>query len=359
MRTACRATYVLLAAAGALRADEAGSWKFAVSGDSRNCGDVVMPAIAAGVAADGAAFYWHLGDYRKLSDFDQDILHDPARHDPKSVAGMAIADYTRDAWDDFIRNQLGPFGKLPVFLGIGNHELVAPKTRGDYLAQFAEWLDAPEIRARRLADDPDDRRLKTYYHWVRGGVDFLSLDNASLDQFDDAQRKWAERVIENDAKDPAIAAIVVGMHRALPDSIASNHGMNESAQGIESGHRVYAKLLDAQRRGKRVYVLASHSHYYMKGIFETPYWREHGGILPGWIVGTAGAIRYRLPENHASAEAAQTDVYGYLLGSVSADGTIRLDFRPIQAVDVPAGVVARYGDALVRDCFEGNKDLSP
>ena len=24
-------------------------WRFAVSGDSRNCGDVVMPAIAAGV----------------------------------------------------------------------------------------------------------------------------------------------------------------------------------------------------------------------------------------------------------------------------------------------------------------------
>ena len=26
-----------------------GVWRFAVSGDSRNCGDVVMPAIAAGV----------------------------------------------------------------------------------------------------------------------------------------------------------------------------------------------------------------------------------------------------------------------------------------------------------------------
>src|SRR5580698_5901480 len=47
-------------------------WKFAISGDSRNCGDIVMPAIAAQVRADGAEFYWHLGDYRALSNFDED-----------------------------------------------------------------------------------------------------------------------------------------------------------------------------------------------------------------------------------------------------------------------------------------------
>jgi hypothetical protein len=40
------------------------TWKFAVSGDSRNCGDIVMPAIAAGVLKSGAEFYWHLGDFR-------------------------------------------------------------------------------------------------------------------------------------------------------------------------------------------------------------------------------------------------------------------------------------------------------
>ena len=27
----------------------AGAWRFAISGDSRNCGDIVMPAIAQGV----------------------------------------------------------------------------------------------------------------------------------------------------------------------------------------------------------------------------------------------------------------------------------------------------------------------
>ena len=39
-------------------------WTFAVSGDSRNCGDFVMPAIAAKVKAENDAFYWHLGDFR-------------------------------------------------------------------------------------------------------------------------------------------------------------------------------------------------------------------------------------------------------------------------------------------------------
>ncbi len=48
-------------------------FKFAVSGDSRNCGDIVMPAIAASVLKSGANFYWHLGDFRAIYDFDEDM----------------------------------------------------------------------------------------------------------------------------------------------------------------------------------------------------------------------------------------------------------------------------------------------
>src|SRR5260370_23484900 len=36
------------------RSGESGVWNFAVSGDSRNCGDVVMPAIAAGAKKNDA-----------------------------------------------------------------------------------------------------------------------------------------------------------------------------------------------------------------------------------------------------------------------------------------------------------------
>ena len=44
-----------------------GTWRFIVSGDSRNCGDVVMPAIAAqAIEKYQPAFYWHLGDLRAI-----------------------------------------------------------------------------------------------------------------------------------------------------------------------------------------------------------------------------------------------------------------------------------------------------
>jgi len=45
-----------------------------VSGDSRNCGDFVMPAIAVKVKAEGDTFYWHLGDFRWMSQQDEDMV---------------------------------------------------------------------------------------------------------------------------------------------------------------------------------------------------------------------------------------------------------------------------------------------
>lgn len=139
----------------------AATWKFAVSGDSRHCGDVVMPGIAAAVRQSGAAFYWHLGDFRAIYSFDEDIQHQP-EHLAKP---LFIADYEDSAWDDFIRNQLMPFGSLPVYLAIGNHETTAPKTRDQYLIQFADWLNQPVLRAQQLSNDGTDFKLKTYFHW--------------------------------------------------------------------------------------------------------------------------------------------------------------------------------------------------
>ena len=80
----------------------AAPWHFAVSGDSRNCGDVVMPGIAAGVLRDQAAFYWHLGDFRAIYAFDEDIEHQP-EHLKKP---LTISDYESLAWQDFIDSQL-------------------------------------------------------------------------------------------------------------------------------------------------------------------------------------------------------------------------------------------------------------
>ncbi len=333
----------------AAQADQ--SWKFAVSGDSRNCGDIIMPAIAAGVRADGAAFYWHLGDYRAIYDFDQDYR----RTHPKAT----IADYLTDAWPDFIQHQIVPFGELPVFLGIGNHELVPPMNQQLYIAQFADWLDQPVLQRQRLADNPGDHLLKTYYHWIERGVDFISMDNASDDMFDPAQMAWLKSVLANDAADSAIRTVVVGMHEALPDSFSAGHSMNESAQEQASGRKAYSELSDFRTKTKKnVYVLASHSHFVMSHVYDTACHRDN--VLPGWIVGSAGAVRYHLPAERPASGLARTDVYGYLLGTVATDGSITFQFKEIRQSDVPAGVVEEFSPDQVNWCFQQNKsDYTP
>jgi hypothetical protein len=326
------------------------AWTFAVSGDSRNCGDVVMPSIAAGARASGARFYWHLGDLRFIRDFDPDYR----QLNPKAT----IAEYLADAWPEAQRDQIEPFGDMPFFLGIGNHEVIAPKGREEFVLTFADWLDAPIIRRQRLRDDPRDHRVRTYYHWVIDGVDFVNLDNASADQFDAAQLQWLKGVLERDRLDREIRALVLGMHEALPDSLAHSHSMDDELIEQSTGRLVYAQLLELHA-SKPVYVLASHSHYVMEGIFDTPYWREHGGVLPGWIVGTAGAVRYALPADPPQGKLARTHVYGYLLATVRPRGAddrdpIALAFREVSASEVPPAVSERFGAALVRQCYEQN-----
>jgi hypothetical protein len=329
-----------------------GTWRFVASGDSRNCGDVVMPAIAETAKKNQAAFYWHLGDLRLTTGFDEDIQHQPD-HVKKP---MSVAEYETIEWPDFIDSQIAPFGSIPFFLGIGNHETVPPlKTREDFLLQFADWLDSPVLRAQRLRDDPHDRKLKSYFHWIDRGVAFYYLDSATADQFDEAQVGWFEKTLAKDLADPAVTTIVTGMHKALPESISAGHSMNESPTGTESGRHVYADLLRAQNEAhKRVYVLASHSHYYMDGIFNTAYWKQNGGVLPGWIVGTAGAVRYPLPPNTSDAHGALVNTYGSLVGTVQPSGEINFQFEKIEESDVPETVVGRYGHEFVHWCFVEN-----
>ena len=204
------------------------TWYFAVSGDSRNCGDVVVPAIAADAIKHNVSFYWHLGDLRKISAPDQDFIEEHVMQGQPTN----LAEYERDAWDDFIENQIKPWGDVPFYLGIGNHEVTAPKNRAMFVHKFRDYLDRPDLREQRLKDDPSATKPNAYFHWTRDGVDFISMDNATADQFDAAQMKWIEGVLDHDRKDDAIWTIVVGMHEALPESISANHSMNEYPSGV-------------------------------------------------------------------------------------------------------------------------------
>jgi hypothetical protein len=333
-----------------------GDWTFVASGDSRNCGNVVMPAIAEGARRNHAAFYLHMGDLRDMGHPDEDYAAEPD-HRGKTIT---IDAYQRDAWNDYIQNQIASFGDTPFFVGIGNHELVPPKTRAEFISTFSRWLDSPVLRKQRLADDPSDSAPHTYFHWVHEQVDFIYLDNATINlyDFDEPQLKWLEAVLQRAAADPKIKTIVVGMHAALPDSLARGHSMSDFPEGVASGRRAYLDLLKLQNAGKHVYVLASHSHFFLSNVFNSEYWNANGGVLPGWIVGTAGAKRYALPGTTLwRAGEARQKVYGYLLGTVHKDGTIDFEFEEVKQADVPVATVQRYTQKLVRFCFEQNTDF--
>jgi hypothetical protein len=331
-------------------------WHFVVAGDSRNCGDVVMPAIAQAAKNNGAMFYWHLGDWRAIYTFDEDMVQ------ANVMAGksLLIQNYLMNALGDAVDNQLKPFDKLgiPVYAGIGNHETIWPLTRSAFVNAFHAYLDMPAIRAQRLKDSPYDLSARTYFHVINNGVDFITMDNGSCDMFDESQMNWLIALLDRDANDATIRTVVLGAHAALPDSRSCGHSMGNYARQRETGRAVYRLLLDMRDKYKKqVYVLASHSHFVMDNVYDTPFWRANGGVLPGWIVGTSGAVRYRLPDTVTPGPNVKTDVYGYLLGTVGANGTISFEFRELTAGDIPADVVAKYSKAFVEDfCFAKNRD---
>ena len=344
----CAAAAIAATCTLAAQTPPAGPWRFLVSGDARNCGDVVMPAIAEIAKRQQVNFYWHLGDLRFVSNFDEDIQHQPAY----LQRPWTVSQYLAGAWPDFIASQIAPFGGIRFMLGIGNHELLPPHTREEFIIQFADWLNTPLLRDQRLADDPLDHRVKTYYHWIENGIDFIFLDNATNEEVTAVQLSWFAGVLQRASADAAVHTIVVGMHKALPGGY-NTHSMDESPAGVESGQVIYAALLKAQKDAhKRVYVLASHEHLYMDNAYDTPYWREHGGVLPGWVVGTGGATRYPLPD--PSPKGAMTNVYGALLGTAQPNGGIEFSFQRVNEGDIPAAVTARYGAEFVHWCFAQN-----
>jgi hypothetical protein len=326
----------------------AGSWRFIVSGDSRNCGDVVMPAISAHSAQFAPSFYWHLGDLRAIYKIDEDMAFEAASHGQV----LACDDYERRAWNDFVENQIAAFGNIPFYVGIGNHEVIPPKAEEAFKRQFNDWLDQPALQRQRIQDH-EPAQPEPYYHWIQGGVDFIYLDNAT-NVFSEEQIAWLAHILESAKTSPAVKSIVVGMHEALPDSLANAHSMGDNAAGRPGGEKVYKSLANFHDESRKpVYVLASHSHFFMENIFDTPKLKENGAKpLPGWIVGTAGAVRYALPDTPPST--AKTDVYGYLLATVAAGGTIRFSFEEIHESDIPQYVRQRYPATLVPWCFAHN-----
>jgi len=135
------------------------------------------------------------------------------------------------------------------------------------------------------------------------------------------------------------------MHEALPYSSFRRHAMDTTCQGLCSGQQVYDMLYRAQGLGgaaearKHVYLLASHAHEFVADVYDTP---EHQGqVIPGWIIGTAGAV-----------QSAETIRYGYLRVAVAPDGTITPTFVEVTRDSPPADAADA---ALATFCFEKNR----
>ena len=308
---------LVTAAAVAQTADT--TWTFAVSGDSRNCGDFVMPAIAAAAKAENDAFYWHLGDFRWMSKRDQDLV---AMLPPGKK--LSIDEYHQIAWDDFLAHQIPPFGTMPVFLGRGNHETVPPMTRDGYVAKFATFLDRPEIAEQRKADGAGAGPVGPWYHWTHEGVDFITLDNASKDEFSDEQLKWLRGVLDRDlAPGSGIRAIVAGMHEALPHSRGSEHAMDDWDLGERSGDLVYVWFYGAQAAGITFILCQSFAlllskylrHTLLEAVLKSGCAGNHHRI--------GGSATVFAPKT--AEKTAKSHIYGYIQGQVHADGQI--DFK--------------------------------
>ncbi len=241
-------------------------------------------------------------------------------------------------------------------------------SHAEFITKFSKWMGGSQT---------------AYYHWKLHHVDFLYMDNSTAEGFGKDQLLWLEEVLSKDASDPGVVAVVVGMHRALPNSLACGHSMNGDSPSptstdaekkkledandasTESGREAYTDLVRWKKETKKpVYVLASHSHFVaMEQVYDTPYWRDpsHGGVvLPGWIVGTAGAKRYLLPPELESRNEvlAKTYTYGYLLATVHPDGQITFEYKELTESDVPHDVALRYAKPLLNFCFLANRAAS-
>ena len=327
------------------------TWTFAVSGDSRNCGDFVMPVIASRVKAEGDSFYWHLGDFRWMSKPDEDL----SAMEPAGKT-LTVDEYRQVAWDDFLTHQMSAFGDFPVFLGRGNHETVSPMTRDRYIAKFSGFLNRPEIIAQDRLDGSGAAPLSSpWYHVVRDGIDFITLDNASHDEFSEAQMSWLRGVLDRDlAPGSGVTTILAGMHEALPHSTSSNHAMDDDGHGTQSGEVAYRWFAGAQTAGKHVYLLASHSHFYSPDIYNSPEWQKENLVVPGVIIGSACARRYKLPPTVRPGS--KTHIYGYLQVTVHPDGTLTFELKEISEKEMLDHKWPAAPNDAIHECYVGNSD---
>jgi len=199
-----------------------GAWRFIVSGDSRNCGDVVMPTIAAHSAQFAPSFYWHLG--RSAGDLAK--LMKTWRSQRRTTARCWPATLIRDAPGPISLRTRLLLSAACVLRWHWQSRSHPAQNGGGFQAQFYDWLDQPAIQRQRLKDQ-EPGQPEPYYHWIQGGVDFIYLDNAA-NFFSEEQISWLAHRLDSAKSNSEVKSVVVGMHESLPDSIGNAHSMGDN-----------------------------------------------------------------------------------------------------------------------------------
>jgi len=133
-------------------------WTFVASGDARNCGSVVMPAIADTARAAKAAFYWHLGDFRRMAGQDEDIVNLPQH----LVAPLTSPQYRAMAWQGVLDRHYAQPDAGRYYLTADDAEglVVRPQSTFDEAVPNHNGLIAQNlVRLAALAGD-DGYRIK-------------------------------------------------------------------------------------------------------------------------------------------------------------------------------------------------------
>ncbi len=121
-------------------------------------------------------------------------------------------------------------------------------------------------------------------------------------ELDLADSPLAERQESN----PEVKSVVVGMHEALPDSIANYHSMGDNlptAGPSERRKRSIKLCWLSATKATSPSTCSPATRIFIWRIFSTRAKLKENGAkpLPGWIVGTAGAVRYPLPDGRTAA----------------------------------------------------------
>ena len=104
-----------------------------------------------------------------------------------------------------------------------------------------------------------------------------------------------------------------------------------------------------------MYLIASHSHYYSPNIFDTAFWKQYSkSVVPGMIIGTAGAHRYALPKT--ATKGAKTMIYGFMQGTVNADGAIDFALHELSEADLVEHKWPNAPVDAIHECYVHNGD---